>query len=306
MTTKQKRKGRGKADKTLQLIQAAIRIAREIQPCSVRAICYRLFTEKLIRDMYKKSTSAVGTQLKYARESGQLPWDWIVDETREAETIPSWDNPESIISSAVSQYRKDYWSTQPRRVEVWSEKGTVRGTVTPVLKKYGVTFRVLHGYGSATSLHQIAEETIASDKPMTIFYIGDHDPSGRQMSDIDIPKRLARYGGSATIIRLAIDDRDTGQDSKLPWFPASDKTGDTRHDWFTQHHGQRCWEVDALPPPELRERLDSAIESTLDIDAWNHAVGIESAEIESMRNIMGYFKQSISRLDQKYSDGSAT
>lgn len=300
-----KRKGRGRSVKSMALIQAAIRILQEIQPCSIRAVCYRLFTEKLIPDMGKKSTGAVGTQLVYARENGLIDWAWIVDETREAETVKSWSDPESIIMAAVQQYRKDYWETQPRRVEVWSEKGTIRGTVAPILKKYGVTFRVLHGYGSATSIHGIAQETMASDKPMTVFYIGDHDPSGRHMSEVDLPERLFRYGGSASIIRLALADDDVTADSKLPWFPVGDKINDTRYQWFTERFGHRCWEVDALPPPVLRARLDRAIESMLDVDVWQHAVKIEEAETDSMKNIMGYFRTSISGLDPKCSDRGA-
>lgn len=299
------RRGRGRSVKSMALIQAAIRILQEIQPCSIRAVCYRLFTEKLIPDMGKRSTGAVGTQLVYARENGLIPWAWIVDETREAETIASWSSPESIIKSAVAQYRKDYWADQPSRVEVWSEKGTIRGTVAPILKKYGVTFRVLHGYGSATSIHGIAQETMASDKPMTVFYVGDHDPSGRHMSEVDLPARLARYGGTANIIRLALDDTDVTADSKLPWFPVGDKINDSRYVWFVSRFGQRCWEVDALPPPVLRARLDSAIANELDLDAWQHAVRIEKAETDSMKNIMGYFKASISGLDPKYSDRGA-
>ncbi len=305
MSTTTKRKGRGRSVKSMALIQAAIRILQEIQPCSIRAVCYRLFTEKLIPDMGKKSTGAVGTQLVYARETGLIPWAWIVDETRAAETVKSWSDPESIIRAAVQQYRKDYWADQPRRVEVWSEKGTIRGTVAPILKKYGVTFQVLHGYGSATAIHGIAQKTLASDKPMTVFYIGDHDPSGRHMSEVDLPARLARYGGTADIIRLALDDCDVTADSKLPWFPVGDKINDTRYQWFTERFGQRCWEVDALPPPVLRARLDSAIANELDMDAWQHAVKIEKAETDSMKNIMGYFKTSISGLDPKYSAGDA-
>jgi len=305
MNQQTQRKGRGRSAKSLELVEAAKRILREIQPCSVRAVCYRLFTEKLIPDMGKKSTGAVGTQLVWAREQGMIPWDWIVDETREAEVIASWRNPESIINSAVKQYRKDYWADQPRRVEVWSEKGTVRGTVAPVLKEYGVTFRVLHGYGSATALHDIAVESVASDKPLTVWYVGDHDPSGRHMSEVDLPERLNRYGGQVQIVRLALDDSDVGSDSELPWFPVADKSGDTRYQWFVERFGTRCWEVDALPPPELRERLKAAITDRIDIDAWNHSINIERAEVESMSNIMGYFRESISGLGQKYSEGEA-
>ena len=300
MSITTKRKGRGKSAKSLEIIKASIRILEEIQPASVRAVCYRLFTEKLIPNMSKGSTNAVGTQLVYARENGLIPWDWIVDETREAETISSWSNPESIIRAAVNGYRKDYWDMQPRRVEVWSEKGTVRGTVAPILKKYGVTFRVMHGYGSATSIYGIAQETLDSTKPMTVLYIGDHDPSGLHMSEHDLPDRLARYGGIAEIIRIALHASDVTHDTKLPWFPVGDKVGDTRHDWFVENYGHRCWEVDALSPVVLRKRVDAAIESLLDVDAWNYAIGIEAAEIESMQSVLGTWK-SICLQAPKYS-----
>jgi hypothetical protein len=55
----------------------------------------------------------------------------------------------------------------------------------------------------------------------------------------------------------------------------------------------------------LRARLDNAIATVLDLDAWQHAVRIEKAETDSMKNIMGYFKASISGLDPKYSEGAA-
>ena len=293
-------KGRGKSKASMQLIDASIRILREIQPASVRAVCYRLFTEKLIPDMSKRSTGSVGKQLVYAREHGLLPWEWIVDETRAAERISSWSNPESIIRAAVRGYVKDRWPMQPRQVEVWSEKGTVRGTLAPVLNKYAVTFRVMHGYASATSIYEIAQETLDSTKPLTVFYVGDHDPSGLQMSEIDLPARLARYGGRAEIIRIALDASDVTDDSKLPWFPADDKTDDSRHKWFKRVYGDRCWEVDALSPVVLRERVDAAIEALLDLDAWNHAARIEAAEIESMQGILGTWK-SILQHDSKYS-----
>jgi hypothetical protein len=198
------KRGRGKSHKSLALVAAAIEILAEIQPATVRAVCYRLFVQKLIPSMAKANTDKVSKQLVWARENGKLPWHWVVDETREAERISSWNSPEEIISTAVRQYRKDYWSMQPARVEVWSEKGTVRGTLAPVLQKYGVTFRVMHGYGSATSIHSIAEETADNDKPLTALYVGDWDPSGLQMSEIDLPARLARYGGTASIQRVAL------------------------------------------------------------------------------------------------------
>jgi hypothetical protein len=295
------RRGRGKALASMTIIAAALRIADEIRPCSVRALCYRLFTEKLIENMSKGCTDKVSKLLVWAREQGELPWGWIVDETREAERIASWDNPEDIISAAVSQYRKDYWALQPNRVEVWSEKGTVRGTLAPVLKKYGVTFRVMHGYGSATSIYSVAQETADNNKPLTVLYVGDWDPSGLQMSEIDLPARLHRYGGTATIRRVALDAKDTADNTDLPYFEAVTKSKDPRHQWFVRNYGQRCWEVDALSPVILRERIEAEIMVLLNMSMWDHALMVERAERESMQNVLGNWKASISGQASKYS-----
>jgi hypothetical protein len=300
-----KRQGRGKSKQSIALVTAATVILAEIQPATVRAVCYRLFIDKLIPNMSKASTDKVSKNLVWARETGLISWGWIVDETREAERISTWGNPEEIIEAAVSCYRKDYWAMQPKWVEVWSEKGTIRGTLAPVLKKYGVTFRVMHGYGSATSINSIATETAANDKHLTVLYVGDWDPSGMQMSSVDLPDRLQRYGGAATIKRVALDACDVQGDTKLPHFEATTKGKDPRYKWFIERYGHRCWEVDALSPPVLRERVEAEILALLDVDAWQHARKIEDAETESMRSVLGTWK-SIARQALKYSPGAAT
>ncbi|MDE2457059.1 MAG: hypothetical protein KGL43_26000 [Burkholderiales bacterium] len=295
------KKGRGKAQRTMDLIAAAIEILREKQPASVRAVCYQLFIAGRIASMAKNETNAVSRHLVWAREQGMLPWEWLVDETREAETIASWSDPESIIKQAVKQYRKDYWESQPNRVEVWSEKGTVRGTLGPVLQKYGVTFRVMHGYGSATALHDIAEESTDSDKPFFALYVGDWDPSGLHMSEVDLPGRIERYEGEIDITRIALEKGDL---DPLPHFDLEDKVKDPRYRWFAERYGSRCWELDAMSPVDLRNRVESVILGLLDKDAWDHAVKIEAAERESMRTVLTTWK-SISMQALKKSDGEA-
>jgi len=275
------RRQRGKSAASLALVDAAATILGEIQPASVRAVCYRLFTMGLIDNMSKGNTNRVSTQLVWAREEGLIPWEWIVDETRSAERTSAWTNPDAIIDAAVSGYRRDYWQDQPRRIEVWSEKGTVRGTLAPVLNEYGVTFRVMHGYGSATAINAIAEESQEGVKPLTAFYVGDWDPSGLHMSELDLPARIDRYGGAVDIERIALLDEDVSGD--LPSFDAATKTGDPRHRWFVDNYGERCWELDAMSPVLLRQRTKAFIFSALDRDAWAHAVAIEAVEVESMK-----------------------
>lgn len=293
------RKGRGKSQRSITIIDAAKRILKEIQPASVRAVCYRLFVEKLIPNMGKASTNKVGQQLVWAREQGTIPWEWIVDETRGVERTQLWTNPDEIINTVVRGYRRDYWQDQEHVVEVWSEKGTVRGTLAPVLERYGVTFRVMHGYGSATSLHDIAESTIRSDKPFTVFYVGDYDPSGLHMSVVDLPRRLERYNGIMTIERVALTIADIGP--RLPGFNAEDKIQDPRHKWFVSNYGHQCWELDALSPVILREKVEESIIGMLDAEAWHHAINVEKKEVESMQQFAASWRLSISRPAQKYS-----
>ena len=279
------KRGRGPAQKTLVLTAAIVGILEEIQPASVRAVCYRLFVAGHIANMSKGQTDRVSRVLVAAREAGLVPWEWVVDENRSAERASTWDNPEQILRATVRQYRKDYWQDQPRVVEVWSEKGTVRGTLAPILDEYGITFRVLHGFSSATQLHDAAQEQSGTIKPTTILYIGDRDPSGMDMSERDIPRRLERFGGTAELVRLAIL-REQVAEHDLPGFPAATKSGDSRHNWFVANYGSTCWELDALPPPALRDAVERAILDLLDQDLWEHSRMVEAAETESMK---GFF-----------------
>src|SRR4029077_13994584 len=86
--------------------------------------------------------------LKVARERGDIPWRWIIDETREPESVPAWENCHKLADGFF--YRRDLWQTQPHRVEVWSEKGTIRGVIWPVLAELGGTLRVMQGFTPET------------------------------------------------------------------------------------------------------------------------------------------------------------
>ncbi len=274
---------RNLADKTVALIESATAILQGSQPATVRGGCYQLFTRRLIPDMAKSSTDRVSRALTAARERGLIPWDWIVDETREVEHRQGWDDPEAYMATVWRAYRKDRWTDQPARVMVVSEKRTVGGVLRPVIHAYGVPFGVYHGFGSATALNDLAARSVADRRPLTILYVGDHDPSGRAMSDADIPTRLARYGGEATIARLAVTPEQVAGYG-LPTFSAHDKAKDARYRWFLERHGEVCCELDALDPTLLRATVEDAIRQQLDLGRWERADAIEAVELASLRD----------------------
>ena len=277
---------RGKAAATLEL-EAAIRgIVRERHPLTVRGVCYALFTAGLIPEMSTGSTQRVSRVMTAMRETNALDWTLIVDGSRAVERINAWRDPCSLIRAAVQQYRRDYWQDQPTLVEVWSEKSTVQGVLAPVLDEFGVTFRVMKGFGSFTAVRQAAEDSLdlPDDRDAIALYLGDWDPSGLYMSEVDLPRRLERYGSSWDFKRIALVRDDL---KRLPHFPAATKASDARARWYasaTSADPSMCWELDAMDPNDLRARVRDAVTGYIDADAWRHAVQIERTEVESMKH----------------------
>jgi hypothetical protein len=213
------------AQRSLDLIEAMRAIVETAQPITGRGVGYKLFTAGLIPSMATSDMKRVYRLLKEARERGMIPWGWIVDEGRTLERVASWSDPAEYTRAVIQSYRRDYWNQQPLRVEVWSEKGTVRGVLDPVLDEYAVGFRVMHGFGSATTVHDVADDD--DGRPLIVLYVGDWDPSGLYMSEHDLPDRLSRYDGDHVSLQRVALTREQLHD--LPSFPATDKRKDPRY-----------------------------------------------------------------------------
>jgi hypothetical protein len=270
------KKGRGMAQRSLDLIEAMRTEAKTAQPITGRGIGYKLFARGLIPSMATTEMQKVYRLLRIAREQGDIPWEWIVDETRELERTETWDDPAEYARCVARSYRRDFWNQQPVRCEVWSEKGTVRGVLAPVLDHYAVGFRVMHGFSGATTVHDVAEDD--DGRGLVALYVGDFDPSGMYMSEEDLPNRLSEYGGDhVTLKRIALTRQHV---RGLPSFPATDKRKDPRYRWFCKNHGVQCWELDAMDPNDLRVCV---IRRLIEPVAWQRCEVVNRAEQESLR-----------------------
>jgi hypothetical protein len=308
------KKGRGLARRSLELIEAMCTLIKTAQPITGRGAGYKLFVAGLISSMAPTEMQKVYRLLKLARERGDIPWKWIVDETRAIERVSTWSNPAEYAECAARSYRRDFWDQQPHRVQVWSEKGTVRGVLAPVLNAYAAGFLPVHGFSSATAAHDIAEDDdgrplhvlyaggflpvhgfssataahdIAEDddgRPLHVLYAGGYDPSGMFMSEEDLPARFAKYDGDhIKLRRIALTHE---QVRGLPPFPASDKRKDPRYRWFAANHGEQCWEIDAMDPNDLRNCVEREIERLIEPLAWERCEIVNAAEQNSLKSIL--------------------
>jgi hypothetical protein len=114
-----------------------------------------------------------------ARNDGRCPWEWIVDRSRTVYAPSVWRDPAGYAEVVRTSYRKDYWAMQPEYCEVWVEKDAIIGSISDLCDDLGVTVRPFKGFNSTTKIHEAAECLSAIAKPITIFYCGDHDASGR-------------------------------------------------------------------------------------------------------------------------------
>jgi hypothetical protein len=182
------------------------------RPCSVRQVYYvgigRLWDKDTggSRTAYQDVVRNIGVM----RERGMLPWSWITDATRYVRIATMFDSIEDAARRWAESYRRDLWSLQPRRVEVWAESDSVAGILDPVTRPLGVGLFSCRGQASKVFAHDSARDYVAAGKLVTVLYVGDWDPTGLAIPR-SLEDRLRRYSDHAVPIdfqRLAVTAED--------------------------------------------------------------------------------------------------
>src|SRR5262245_23075898 len=72
------------------------------------------------------------------REAGELPWAWLVDETRWMRKPDSYGSLGAALHEMHKYYRRDFWQSQDYYVEVWCESGSAAGMIYPTTSQWDV------------------------------------------------------------------------------------------------------------------------------------------------------------------------
>jgi hypothetical protein len=164
-----------------------------------------------------------------------------------------------------------------------------------VTAEWDVPLMVTRGYASLSYLHDAAETIAAEDKPAFLYYFGDFDPSGLDITR-SVEARLHEFAPDAEIHfeRVAVT-KEQIEEWELPTRPT--KKTDTRSKGF---QGESV-EVDAISPDELRELVRECIEQHVD----ERALEITRIAEESERKILTEMIARIDRKDYRASDAPA-
>jgi hypothetical protein len=262
---------------TWPLIQAIIAIADEYDRMTVRQMYYQLVSRKVIEktEAAYKQVCYVSAEMRIAK---LLPYGKIADGSRQRRRVAQWQEPMEILETARKQYRKDRWMMQDEIVEVWCEKDALSGVLQPTCDRLGVAYVATRGNPSLTLIYESAEYFDGLEQFPTILYVGDHDASGRGISD-RLEAQFHRHIDDIAVERIALEPEQIAQ-YQLPTRPG--KTSDSQHLKFTEAFGDASVEVDALPPNVLTAIVEDAIWGHIDLAAWVEAERAEVAEQESL------------------------
>ena len=243
---------------------------------TLRQLYYQFVARDLIPNQqseYKRLGDIVGD----ARLAGLMDWSYIVDRTRNLRSLSHWDGPASIIRAAAQSHRLDKWSDQTHRVEVWVEKDALVGVIQQACEPLDVDYFSCRGYTSLSEMWAAGERLqsyVDGGQEPIILHLGDHDPSGVQMTQ-DINGRLETFMGGVDVQRIALN-MDQVQQYDPPPNPA--KMTDSRAAAYVRTYGSESWELDALEPQVPVGLIQSHILALRDDDAWDAKQKIEDHE----------------------------
>lgn len=251
---------------------------------SLRQLYYQLVSRNVVENT-ERSYKNVGNIVSDARLAGLIDWEVIKDRGREMVQNPHWDSPSDIVEACASQFKVDRWANQSAYVEVMVEKQALEGVLIPVCQEWDVPFTANKGYSSSSAMYEASKRFLkraTEEKELYILYLGDHDPSGIDMTrdvcsriDLFVKTSCGRCDeigpneiDAVSVKRLALN-MDQVRAMNPPENPA--KITDSRAAGYIKRFGHSSWELDAIEPRQLASLVSKAIEKLIDRDAWEQS-----------------------------------
>jgi len=281
------------ADRTAK-INAANKIIDEYRAQGFELTLRQLYYQFVSRDLIpnnQREYKNLGDIINDARLAGLIDWLAIVDRTRNLQALANWSDPSEIISACANQYRVDKWAGQPRRVECWIEKDALVGVIMGVCNELDIDYFSCRGYTSQSEMWMAAQRLRRyreeGQLPL-VLHLGDHDPSGKDMTR-DITDRLEEFsGGPIEIRRLALNMKQVEQYNPPP-NPA--KITDSRANAYIAQFGNESWELDALEPAVIAQLIRDAVDSVLDRKTWDIVLKAEKIQREQLAKVSAKWEE---------------
>lgn len=234
---------------------------------TLRQLYYQFVARDMIRNMqteYKR----LGSIINDGRLAGLIDWDSIEDRTRNLEKNSSWTGPQDIIESVAASYHIDLWKGQDYRPEVWIEKEALMGVIEPICQALDVPYFACRGYTSQSEQWRASlrhRKYLEAGQRPVVFHLGDHDPSGIDMTRDNQHRLFDVFRANVEVRRLALN-MDQVEAHSPPPNPA--KITDSRFESYSRQYGDESWELDALEPRMIADLIETNVEALIDEDKF--------------------------------------
>lgn len=278
-------------DRLVMLTNAA-KILHEYEQNNMVMTLRQLHYQFVSRDLYAnimENYNKLGTLVSDGRIAGALSWTAIEDRERNLRGLDHSESPADALQQARDAYRIDLWAGQPMRPEVWIEKNSLVASIAPVCQELRVNYFSTKGYNSQSEAwnagRRFAGYYQRGQRPV-VFHLGDHDPSGIDMTR-DNRERLALFAGTdVMVVRLALNF-----DQILKYGPPPNpaKMTDSRAADYVERFGDESWELDALDPKVMWNLIRDAVLKLRNEELWGEALAQEATDLDAMdRMIEGF------------------
>lgn len=260
-------------NRSIEIIHKANAVIAEYQAMGFTLTLRQLYYQFVARGWIpNKQTSYdnLGVIISDARLAGYIDWDAIEDRTRFLRGHKTYFNPADAIEQLAKLYRIDMWKEQERRVECWIEKDALVGVIEQVCAKYDVDYFACRGYASQSELYaagkriEFRREEYWQDT--LVLHLGDHDPSGMDMTR-DNEDRLSMFAGRKVEVRRIALNMNQVRQYDPP--PNPTKLSDSRAEQYIENYGEDSWELDALSPEVIARLIEDNIKDEIDLKLWN-------------------------------------
>lgn len=252
---------------------------------TLRQLFYQHVARGLIPNT-NRSYKMLGNVISDARRAGLVDWAAIVDRTRNLRRQATWESPAEIVEACASQFTVDFWKDQPNYIEAWIEKDALVGVLEVACQPFQIPHFSCRGYVSdseAWAAGRRIREKVLAGKEVVILHLGDHDPSGIDMTR-DIQSRLELFSqeDEIDVRRLALNMAQV-EEFNPPPNPA--KMTDSRFRDYERLHGDESWELDALDPKVIAALISREVQSMIDYGEWTKAKRTEKAGQKKLADV---------------------
>lgn len=274
--------------KSLKTIAQANDIITEYQRASIKLTLRQLyyqFVARGLRENTERSYKSLGKLINNARLAGLIDWRAIEDRGRNRVAWLIEEDPRSAVYGIERNFALDKWERQNTYVEVWVEKEALSGVIANPCMKWAAPYIACKGYMSASEMYDAGKRYEANGyrKKRVLIHLGDHDPSGIDMTR-DNEERLEMFARSFNIeVRRIALNMDQVEEHKPP--PNFAKESDSRHKIYKERYGKDSWELDALEPRLIRSLIEDNLTGLIDMDVWNETI----TEQEATRDTLSQF-----------------